>query len=113
MGYRNISQGYGTHSLLEAEWGFWNLDCTVLKYLVPELEQSWYKTDRDPFRARNLCNSQNESVLYRGANFLRNSIPVRSEPSGNCRFTISCTRIGVCLVQDIAVSREVVCHAST
>jgi hypothetical protein len=112
MGYRNISQGYGRHSLLEAEWGFWHLGCMVLKYLVLGLEQSWYKTDRDLFRARSLCNSQNESILYKGANFLRNSITVRSEPFGNCRFTISCTRIGVFLVQDVPASREVVCHAS-
>ncbi len=112
MGYRNISQGYETHALLEAEWCVWNLAGAVLEYLVPGLLQSWYKTDCDPFRARSLRYSQDESVLYKEADFLRNSIRVRSEPSDNRRSAISCTRIGASLVQDIAVSREEVCDAS-
>jgi hypothetical protein len=112
MGYRNISQEYGTHTLLEAERGVWDLAGAVLEYLVPGLLQSWYKIDRDPFSAKSLRHSQNESVLYKEADFLRNSIRVRSEPSGNYRFAISCTRIGGYLVQDIAVSQEAMCDAS-
>jgi hypothetical protein len=112
MGYRNISQGYRTHALLEAKRGVWDLAGAVLEYLVPGLRQSWYKTDRNPSRARSLRYSQNESVLYKGADFLRNSVKVRSEPSGHHRFAISCTRIGGYLIQDIAVSQEAMCDAS-
>jgi hypothetical protein len=100
------------HFLLETEWGFWDLACAVFEYLVPGSERSWYKINRDQFRPRSLRHIQNESVLYKRADFLRNSVRVGSEPSGNQRFAISCTRIGASLVQDIAVSREEVCDAS-